>query len=45
MPSDIKAESAIVDGELVVLDRTGKARFYDLMAGRGTVVFAAFDPM
>ena len=39
------AKNAILDGELVVLDRTGKARFYDLMAGRGTVVFAAFDLM
>ena len=36
MPSEINAKDAILDGELVVLDRTGKARFYDLMAGRGT---------
>lgn len=45
LPSAINAKNAILDGELVVLDRTGKARFYDLMAGRGVVVFAAFDLM
>ena len=45
MPSEINAKDAILDGELVVLDRTGKARFNDLMAGRGVVVFAAFDLM
>ena len=45
LPSAINAKNAILDGELVVLDRTGKARFYDLMAGRGYVVFAAFDLM
>jgi bifunctional non-homologous end joining protein LigD len=45
LPSAINAKNAILDGELVVLDRTGKAKFYDLMAGRGYVVFAAFDLM
>ena len=43
LPSQIHAKDAILDGELVVLDETGKPRFYDLMANRGTVVFAAFD--
>jgi bifunctional non-homologous end joining protein LigD len=43
IPSDIKAKSAVLDGELVVLDDEGKARFYDLMANRGAVLFAAFD--
>jgi len=37
LPSEINAKSAILDGELVVLDKTGKAKFYDLMAGRGYV--------
>ena len=43
LPDEINAKDAILDGELVVLDGSGKARFYDLMANRGTVVFAAFD--
>ena len=45
LPSEINAKNAVIDGELVVLDKTGKAKFYDLMAGRGYVVFAAFDLM
>ena len=45
LPDEINAKDAILDGELVVLDGSGKARFYDLMANRGTVVFAAFDLM
>ena len=45
LPSAINAKNAILDGELVVFDRTGKAKFNDLMAGRGYVVFAAFDLM
>src|SRR3954447_21459038 len=39
LPSDLKAKNAIVDGELSVLDDDGKARFYELMAGRGTAIF------
>ena len=45
LPKQIFAKNAILDGELVVLDGAGKPRFYDLMANRGTVVFAAFDVM
>jgi bifunctional non-homologous end joining protein LigD len=45
MPSAINAKNAVLDGELVVLDRTGKPRFDDLISGRGVVVFAAFDMM
>jgi len=45
LPDEINAKDAILDGELVVLDGSGKARFYDLMANRGTEVFAAFDLM
>ena len=45
LPKQLHAKDAILDGELVVLDETGKPRFYDLMANRGTVVFAAFDVM
>ena len=43
LPSAISARNAILDGELVVLDRSGKAQFYDLVVNRGRVVFAAFD--
>ena len=45
LPGEIHARSAIVDGELVVLDRSGKSQFYELVAGYGTAVFAAFDLM
>jgi len=45
LPSEINAKTAILDGELVVLDKTGNAKFYDLMVGRGYVVFVAFDLM
>ena len=43
LPAQINAKNAILDGELVVLDKTGRSLFYDLMANRGTVIFAAFD--
>ncbi len=43
MPHDIRGKSAILDGELVVLDDAGKAQFYDLMHGRAPALFAAFD--
>ena len=43
LPGDLNAKNAILDGELVVLDQTGKSQFYELMANDGTVVFAAFD--
>ena len=42
LPDEINAKKAILHGEFVVLDGSGKARFYGLMANRGTVVFAAF---
>jgi bifunctional non-homologous end joining protein LigD len=45
LPQEINATDAIIDGEVVVLDRTGKSQFHDLMSGRGIVVFAAFDLM
>jgi bifunctional non-homologous end joining protein LigD len=45
LPSEVNVKNAILDGELVVLDRVGKAKFNDLMAGRGFVAFAAFDLM
>ncbi len=39
----ILAQEAVVDGEIVVLDDTGRAVFQDLQTGRGTVTFVAFD--
>lgn len=43
LPGDLNVKNAILDGELVVLDRVGKAQFDDLVSGRGEVLFAAFD--
>lgn len=43
--SAVEGADGIVDGEVVVLDRTGKAEFYDPMAGRGAIVFPAFHLM
>src|SRR3954451_6719649 len=43
LPDDIDAKNAILDGEIVVLDNLGHSKFSDLMTGRGTVAFAAFD--
>lgn len=43
LPGDLNAKNAILDGEVVVLDQTGKSQFLELMASDGTVVFAAFD--
>jgi bifunctional non-homologous end joining protein LigD len=34
---------AILDGEIVCLDATGKPQFYDLMLRRGEPIFYAFD--
>jgi bifunctional non-homologous end joining protein LigD len=45
LPSKVNVKNAVLDGELVVLDRMGRDKFNDLMAGRGFVAFAAFDLM
>jgi bifunctional non-homologous end joining protein LigD len=39
----LKAERAILDGELVCLDAEGRPRFYDLMFRRREPFFYAFD--
>lgn len=36
-------QEAVVDGEICVLDDTGRAVFHDLQAGRGVVTFVVFD--
>lgn len=43
LPGDLNVKNAILDGELVVLDQTGKSHFLELMANDGVVVYAAFD--
>jgi bifunctional non-homologous end joining protein LigD len=35
--------TAVLDGEIVVLDRAGRPQFYDLLRRRGQPVFYAFD--
>jgi len=35
--------TAVLDGEIVCLDRKGRPKFYDLFCRRGTPVFVAFD--
>ena len=39
----LKAESAVLDGEIVCLDKTGRSVFNDLLHGRGECFFYAFD--
>jgi bifunctional non-homologous end joining protein LigD len=41
--SVLRAEDAIVDGEVVALDPRGRPVFRDLLRGRGSIAFAAFD--
>ena len=39
----VLAQEAVLDGEVVVLDKDGRASFQALQAGRGPVTFVAFD--
>ena len=39
----LKAQRAILDGEIVVLDEQGRSIFADLMMGRGEPSYCAFD--
>jgi bifunctional non-homologous end joining protein LigD len=43
MAACIEAESAVLDGEIVYLDRDGRPQFYDLMRRRTPQHFYAFD--
>jgi bifunctional non-homologous end joining protein LigD len=43
LPKEIRAKSAILDGEIVCLDKDGKSQFTDLMFHRGEPRFYAFD--
>jgi bifunctional non-homologous end joining protein LigD len=39
----LPVENAILDGEIVCLDKNGVSRFYQLLSNKGTPVFYAFD--
>ncbi len=39
----LNGRDAILDGEIVALDRAGRPVLRDLIAGRGAAAFAAFD--
>ena len=40
---DVKVNSAVLDGEIVALDGSGKPAFYDLMKRQCQAVYYAFD--
>ena len=40
---DVKVSSAVLDGEIVALDGSGKPAFYDLMKRQCRAVYYAFD--
>jgi bifunctional non-homologous end joining protein LigD len=43
LPKGLKAESAVLDGELVCLDANGRSQFEELLFRRGEPRFFAFD--
>jgi ATP-dependent DNA ligase len=43
LPFELRTQSAILDGEIVALDRHGKTQFKDLLFRRGEPRFCAFD--
>jgi bifunctional non-homologous end joining protein LigD len=43
LPDELRARSAVLDGEIVCLDREGKPQLRDLMFRRGEPRFFAFD--
>jgi len=43
LPAELRARSAVLDGEIVCLDRHGKSQFRDLLFRRGEPLFYAFD--
>lgn len=43
LPKEIRSESAVLDGEIVCLDKRGKAQFRDLLFHKGQPRFVAFD--
>src|SRR3954466_14099958 len=43
IPKELKAKSAVLDGEVVVLDEQGRSQFNELLFHRGEPRFYAFD--
>jgi bifunctional non-homologous end joining protein LigD len=43
LPAELRTRSAILDGEIVSLDRHGKTQFKDLLFRRGEPRYYAFD--
>jgi len=41
--AELEASNAILDGELVALDETGRPQFYDLLRRTRSPVYAVFD--
>jgi bifunctional non-homologous end joining protein LigD len=41
--AELGRREVILDGEIVALDDEGRISFWDLMRGRGTFAYAAFD--
>jgi len=39
----LPVQSAILDGEIVCLDKNGVSQFYQLLAGKGEPIYYAFD--
>jgi bifunctional non-homologous end joining protein LigD len=40
---ELPKREVILDGEIVALDEEGRISFWDLMRGRGTLAYTAFD--
>ena len=43
LPAELRARSAVLDGEIVCLDRKGRSQFRDLLFRRGEPRYYAFD--
>lgn len=41
--AELPRRDVILDGEIIALDDEGRINFWDLMRGRGTLAYAAFD--
>jgi bifunctional non-homologous end joining protein LigD len=39
----LEVDEAVIDGEVIVADDSGRPQFYDLLRGRQTPVYVAFD--
>ena len=41
--ADLDADDAVIDGEIICADETGRPQFYELLRGRQAPVYIAFD--